>query len=400
MKLWIFIIVSLVFHTNSLYCQTSDIIVQAPIGSSVFLEDQYFGQITPDHSEVVIQNIDEGDHTIKITKEGFKTHFGSIRIKDHSVVRYQGPVDLLVESKNEDHLDTPVEINTGVLSIEFSPRESSFALPGLIGRSTSEARSRDSGSLTSVIWVAENVPAGKYHGYFKCIGYSMECDIIVKASDTLSLRLFSKEKRVVDLSSQKALCLDSVLVERGTFIEKIENQEYGWERIGDQIWMTENLNYEAPGGYRIMYRPEGYYMNYGRLYEWHTANKVCPAGWHLPSDMEWQRMERFLGMASPEDVGERGGYDYVGFKLQSNLSEVHAVNRSGFNAQFGGEFYYRTEIPPGDKGSWWTSTLAESGTAWTRGLTRIKPGSGLNGSRVERVSRNVSSYRSVRCIKD
>ena len=400
MKLWIFISISLIFLSNSLYCQTSDIIVQAPIGSSVFLEDQYAGKITPDDSEVVIQNIDEGDHTIKITKEGFQTHFGSVRIKDHSVVIYKGPVDLLLESENEDYPDTSAEINTGVLRIEFSPRESSFALPGIIGRSTSEARSQESGSLTSVIWVAENVPAGKYHGYFKDIGYSMECDFIVKASDTLSLRVHPKEKEVVDLSSQKALCLDSVIAERGTFIDKIENQEYGWERIGDQIWMTENLNYDDPFDNRKLYRPEGYYMNYGRLYDWHTANIVCPAGWHLPSDLEWQRMERFLGMASPEDVGERGGYDYVGFKLQSNLSEVHTVDRSGFNAQFGGEFYYQTEIPPGDKGSWWTSTLDESGYAWTRGLTRMKPGSGFNGSTVERVGKDVPSYRSVRCIKD
>jgi len=400
MKLCIFIIISLIFHTNSLYCQTSDIIVQAPIGSSVFLENQYFGKITPDDSEVVIHNIDEGDHTIKITKEGFKTHFGSVRIKDHSVVRYKGPVDLLLESENEDYLDSSVEINTGVLSIEFSPRESSFALPGIIGRSTSEATSRDSGSLTRVIWVAENVAVGKYHGYFMGIGYSMECGFIVEASDTLSLRMLPKEKGVVDLSSQTALCLDSVFAERGTFIDIIDNQEYGWERIGDQIWMTENLNYETPPGNRILYLQEGYYMNYGRLYDWHTANKVCPAGWHLPSDREWQRMERFLGMASPEDVGDRGGYDYVGFKLQSNLSEVYTVDRSDFNAQFGGEYNSQTYIPPGDKGSWWTSTLKESGYAWTRGLTRMKPGSGSNGSGVERVGKDVRSYRSVRCIKD
>ena len=195
-------------------------------------------------------------------------------------------------------------------------------------------------------------------------------------------------------------CQTSDIVERGTFIDKIENQEYGWARIGDQIWMTENLNYDDPFGIRNMYRPEGYYMDYGRLYDWHTANKVCPAGWHLPSDMEWQRMERFLGMASPEDVGDRGGNEYVGFKLQSNVGEIHTVESSGFNAQFGGEFYSQTEIPPGDKGSWWTSTLKESGFAWTRGLARMKPGSSINGSGVERVGRDVRSYRSVRCVKD
>ncbi len=200
--------------------------------------------------------------------------------------------------------------------------------------------------------------------------------------------------------SNSLYCQSDDTAERGTFIDKIENQEYGWERIGDQIWMTENLNYEAPFRMRNMYRQEGYYMEYGRLYDWYIANKVCPAGWHLPSDMEWQKMERFLGMANPEDVGGRGGDDYVGFKLQSELNEIHPVESSGFDAQFGGEFYYQSEIPPGNKGSWWTSTLNESGDAWTRGLTKMKPGSGNSGSTVERVGRNVSSYRSVRCLKD
>lgn len=195
-------------------------------------------------------------------------------------------------------------------------------------------------------------------------------------------------------------CQSDDMKERGTFIDLIENQEYGWARIGDQIWMTENLNYEAISEMKAMYRSESYYMKYGRLYDWHTAMQACPSGWHLPSDMEWQRMERFLGMASPEDVGDRGGDDYVGYKLQSDSSEIHTVDRSGFNAQFGGEFYYQSEIPPGDKGSWWTSTLNQSGDAWTRGVTRMKPGSDSSGSSVERSVRKVSSFRSVRCVKD
>ena len=189
-------------------------------------------------------------------------------------------------------------------------------------------------------------------------------------------------------------------LERGTFIDKIENQEYSWVRIGDQIWMSENLNYAAPFRMRAFYMPEDYYMEYGRLYDWQTANKVCPSGWHLPSDLEWQRMERFLGMTSPEVVGERGGEESIGFKLQSIPGENHTLESSGFNAQFGGEYYYQTHVPPGDKGSWWTSTLMESGKAWTRGLRRMKPGDSHSGSEVERVGRKTTSYRSVRCVKD
>lgn len=200
--------------------------------------------------------------------------------------------------------------------------------------------------------------------------------------------------------SNAIYCQSDDSLERGTFIDKIDNQEYGWARIGDQIWMTENLNYDDPYRMRQLLRHEGFSMEDGRLYDWYTAKKVCPKGWHLPSDMEWQQMERFLGMTSPEDPGERGGDDYIGFKLQSDVSEIHPVANSGFDAQFAGEYYYQSHIPPGDKGSWWTSTPGESGIAWTRGLVKMKPGNRSNGSSVERVARSVSSYRSVRCLKD
>jgi hypothetical protein len=46
--------------------------------------------------------------------------------------------------------------------------------------------------------------------------------------------------------------------------------------------------------------------SYGALYNWYAAvdpRKICPTGWHVPTDAEWQVMERFLGMTFTEAEG-------------------------------------------------------------------------------------------------
>jgi len=59
--------------------------------------------------------------------------------------------------------------------------------------------------------------------------------------------------------------------------------------IGSQTWIAENLNFDASGSrcyddeFRNCYK-------YGRLYNWETAKKVCPAGWHLPTNAEWSEL--------------------------------------------------------------------------------------------------------------
>ena len=41
------------------------------------------------------------------------------------------------------------------------------------------------------------------------------------------------------------------------------------------------------------------YATYGVLYNWPAVmtEGICPSGWHIPSDGEWQLMEMFLGMS-------------------------------------------------------------------------------------------------------
>jgi hypothetical protein len=74
-----------------------------------------------------------------------------------------------------------------------------------------------------------------------------------------------------------------------TIIRDIEGNEYRTVRIGGQVWMAENLrSTKASDGSAV----KNYYPNndtkntltYGRLYDYRTAKKICPAEWHLPTD--------------------------------------------------------------------------------------------------------------------
>ena len=51
------------------------------------------------------------------------------------------------------------------------------------------------------------------------------------------------------------------------------------------------------------------YETYGVLYNWPAVmtEGICPSGWHIPSDGEWQTMEISLGMSESEAAQTRLG---------------------------------------------------------------------------------------------
>ena len=73
-----------------------------------------------------------------------------------------------------------------------------------------------------------------------------------------------------------------------------DKQKYRTVKIADRIWMADNLNYNAPGS--TCYREdEDNCMVYGRLYTWEAAKSACPAGFHLPTNEEFESLWKAAG---------------------------------------------------------------------------------------------------------
>ncbi|MDR2694074.1 MAG: fibrobacter succinogenes major paralogous domain-containing protein, partial [Chitinispirillales bacterium] len=118
----------------------------------------------------------------------------------------------------------------------------------------------------------------------------------------------------------------------GTFTDSRDGKTYNTVKIGKQTWMAENLNYGTSSGSWCYNDRDSYCKKYGRLYEWETAKKTCPSGWHLPSRQEWEALVTYAG-----------GYEAAGKRLKSTIGwndSGSGTDDYGFSALPGGGRYY------------------------------------------------------------
>tara|TARA_B110000908_G_C10235063_1_gene442816 strand:+ start:1068 stop:1652 length:585 start_codon:yes stop_codon:yes gene_type:complete len=116
-------------------------------------------------------------------------------------------------------------------------------------------------------------------------------------------------------------------IESDTFKDPRDGNEYKTVVIGGQTWMSENLKYKTEGAIPYNNNTDNIAL-YGYLYDWETSQNVCPKGWHLPNEEEWNQLIDFLG-----------GKNKAGGKMKSKSAEANwtspnrfATNSSGFNA--------------------------------------------------------------------
>jgi len=176
----------------------------------------------------------------------------------------------------------------------------------------------------------------------------------------------------------------------GTFTDPRDGKTYKTIKIGEQVWMAENLAYNAEGS-KCYDNNEENGKKYGRLYDWDTAMQACPPGWHLPSDEEWQTLLDFVG-----DVGVGFGGMIAGKKLKSKNGwneNGNGTDDFGFTALPGGsgndfdEFY-----GVGSEGNWW-GTLLNDDRAFYKNMSYF-------AEYVWGGACYKESMHSVRCIKD
>jgi uncharacterized protein (TIGR02145 family) len=154
-------------------------------------------------------------------------------------------------------------------------------------------------------------------------------------------------------------CASVFAQQKGTFADPRDGKVYKTAKIGTQTWLAENLNYEAEGSVCYKNNPDNC-AKYGRLYDWGTAMKIwiCPKGWHLPTDKEWDKLFLFVdgdkGTESPYDSETAGKH----LKAVSGWNkDGNGTDKYGFSALPGGfgdsvgSFGY-----VGSGGYWWSAS--------------------------------------------
>ncbi len=204
-----------------------------------------------------------------------------------------------------------------------------------------------------------------------------------------------------------------------TKVADIQGNLYRTVNIGSQVWMAENLrtikyndNTDIPNvpddaewivlstpAYCWIRNDIQYKEIYGALYNWFTVNtgKLCPSGWHVPTDNEYKILEQTLGMASDQlNKTEWRGTDQ-GTKMKSTTGWAtgeNGTNSSGFSGLPGGYRWAKTGAfnGIGMLSYWWGSEFnAEYG--WYRRLD------GAN-SDVYRFFTSKEGGKYIRCIKN
>jgi uncharacterized protein (TIGR02145 family) len=208
-------------------------------------------------------------------------------------------------------------------------------------------------------------------------------------------------------------CEDKAVGDDVAAVQDADGNVYGVVKIGDQVWTCENLrttryNDGSPipqivengawdrdtVGAFCSYNntaDKDTIVKYGLLYNWHAVNtgKLAPAGWRVPTDKDWDVLEKYLIENGYNFDGSRTG-NKIG-KALSNASgwepsdEVGSIgaglsdnNRSGFSAVGGGSRYTggsadgNNYVKLDHYGFWWTVSIAYSdgnySTVWIREL--------------------------------
>ncbi len=176
----------------------------------------------------------------------------------------------------------------------------------------------------------------------------------------------------------------------GSMTDPRDGQTYKTVKIGKQVWMAENLNYETAHSYCYDDRMSNC-VKYGRLYEWEYALTACPAGFHLPTLEEWKILFETVG-----------GKESAGIALKSTgVWEIdwkyHRGNRTdayGFRAiPAGGRSDTGTYNSEGLYTGFWSSTDIISSLAYS-----MLMGYDIINVRLYEGLKNYAY--SVRCLKD
>ncbi len=210
----------------------------------------------------------------------------------------------------------------------------------------------------------------KNYKYSPLKGFLLNGDVIYrnKKMEIIKSSHFSMGIEIPDISEEK----------KGTFIDKRDGHIYNTIKIGNQIWMAENLAYKPDNGkYWAFNNDISTVSKYGYLYTWETAKNACPAGWHLPDKHEFITL-----------LKELGGDEF------SNYKAIIPEGNSGLYVVDCGVKYGMNFIDGSRATVFWSNTEENKRHVWGLSIDKLKHSVKLYSTFKK------GSGLPVRCIKD
>lgn len=229
---------------------------------------------------------------------------------------------------------------------------------------------------------------------------------------TVEASLSSSTPIVVVSSSSTILQSSPSVVSDSKLVDARDGQVYKTVTISNQVWMAENLNFDASNSY-CYNDNQKYCPTYGRLYTWAAAmdsagawsqsgkgcghgksctqseniRGVCPEGWHLPTIVEWSILFIHVGGGDPAVAGKM-------LKSRGYWNSVDGLDAYGFMAIPAGLRYYSGNYREvGCQTYFWSSTQTSNYNA--NGVNF-----GCNSDAATTNNQGKNNGFSVRCIKD
>ena len=204
---------------------------------------------------------------------------------------------------------------------------------------------------------------------------------------------------------------ETSLVKYGEGATDIDGNAYQSVIIGTQEWMVENLRTtkysdgtsipNVTGDYEGAMDTTGawshydndstqYEAMYGKLYNWYAVEtgKLCPTGWHVPTDAEWTVLTDYL------TANGHNGTEGTALKATSGWSSNSGTDDYGWLGLPGGNRYSNGYFDGISRtGTWWSSSEFHANYAWACMVDDGKDNATKSG--------NIKKTGfSVRCLRD
>lgn len=177
-----------------------------------------------------------------------------------------------------------------------------------------------------------------------------------------------------------------------------DNKKYPVVKIGEQYWMAVNLNFCTQNGSWFYNNDSIGFYHFGRLYNWETAKNICPDGWRLPNNKDWNELFQFINSSA---IFKNACEDLNAFKLKmpgTTLWEYEydsVNNETGFSAVAAGTYDNNTMTFNNNRMNsvFWSFDQFDADRAWFYRLNAFNNNICANYG-------NKGAGLSVRCIKN